>query len=58
MRLAALAGADENSPRLDLECVVRLLCRKAEIERRVGCRPCGLCKEGRRWGDGGRLYGG
>ena len=58
MSLTALAGADENSPRLDLEGVVRLLCRKAEIEWRVGCRPSGLCKEGRRWGDGGRLHGG
>jgi hypothetical protein len=56
--LPALAGADENSPRFDLESVMRLLCGKAEVERRIGGRPSGLREEGWRWRDGGGLYGG
>jgi hypothetical protein len=55
--LPALAGADENSPRFDLESVMRLLSGKAEIERRIGGWPSGLCEEGWRRGDGGCLHG-
>jgi len=56
LHCACLTGTDENSPRLDLECVMRLLCGKSKVERRVGGRPCGLCKEGWRWRDGGGLH--
>ena len=58
MSSSALARADENSPRFDLECVMRLLCGKTEIERRVGCRSSGLSEEGWRGRDGGRLHSG
>ena len=58
MSLSALARADENSSRFDLKCVMRLLCGKTEIERRVGCRSSGLCEEGGRGRDGGRLHSG
>ena len=58
MSLSALARADENSPRFDLECVMRLLCGKTKVERRVGCWPSGLCEEGWRGRDGSRLDSG